>query len=58
MDVKEVRKDEWGGDFVTKEKEADTYPVIGYSVVNVEKQKCGDYKGIIINDGGSAIRIR
>lgn len=51
-------EDEWKVDFVAKEKENDTYPTIGYSVVTVEKQKSGGYKGIIINDGGPNIRVR
>lgn len=50
MDVKKIiMEDEWEVDFVSKKKENDTYPTIGYSVATVEKQKSGCYKGIIIN---------
>ena len=59
MDVKNIiMEDEWEVDFVAKERENDTYPTIGYSVVTVEKQKSGGYKGFIINHGGPCIRIR
>lgn len=59
MDVKKIiMEDEWEVDFVSKKKENDTYPTIGYSVATVEKQKSGCYKGIIINPGGPNIRIR
>ncbi len=57
MNVKKTGWDTWEVDFVSKEKETDAYPTIGYSFVTVEKQKSGSYKGFIINDGGPMIKV-
>jgi hypothetical protein len=54
--VQEISKDNFKVNFVSKEKETDNYPTIGYSFVTVEKQESGSYKGIITNVGGSIIR--
>ncbi|WP_026884724.1 hypothetical protein [Clostridium akagii] len=56
MDAKKTWWDTWKVYFVSKEKETDTYPSIGYSFVTVQKQKSGDYKGFIINSGGPIIK--
>ena len=56
MDAKKTGWYTWEVDFVSKEKETDVYPTIGYSFVTVEKQKSGNYKGFIMNDGGPMIK--
>ena len=56
MNVKKTWWDTWKVDFVSKAKETDAYPTIGYSFVTVEKQKSGNYKGFIINPGGPMIK--
>lgn len=54
MDVKETKKDTWQVEFVPKNGPTN-YPN-GYSVVIVEKQKSGSYKGIMPLHGSPMVR--